>query len=113
MEKTCLTCNSKFTGRADKKYCNEACKNDYHNQKSSGKSVNGKQQFLLAKRNHGILSRIEAAGIDQIGIKELEVCGFNFEGITGMKNPASGTPRLYCFDFSLQLYGNYYRIRKR
>ena len=31
MEKTCLECNEKLIGRADKKFCNDYCRNAFNN----------------------------------------------------------------------------------
>ena len=31
MEKECLECGTKLMGRADKKFCNDQCRNSYNN----------------------------------------------------------------------------------
>jgi hypothetical protein len=112
MEKNCLTCGEKLNGRADKKYCNDACKNEFHNRKINRQVKLGMQQLLTAKKNHDILSKIEANGIELVSIKELELSGFDFMGLTGLKRIDSENFLLYCFDFSLEAAGNKYRINK-
>jgi hypothetical protein len=112
MEKTCLTCGEKLTGRADKKYCNDACKNEFHNQQNSQRSTVEKQQWSLARKNRGILSGILASGMAEIGVTDLERFGFNFEGLTGLKRQGKGIFLLYCFEFMLKLRGNACVIKK-
>ena len=112
MEKACLTCGEKLTGRADKKYCNEACKNEFHNQKIGQRSPVEKQQLLVARKNRSILSEIEASGRAEIGVKDLERSGFNFEGLTGLKMLGKGNFLLCCFDYRLRTTAKGYRIQK-
>ena len=50
MQKTCLSCGSKITGRADKKYCNDACKNDFHNHHSGPPAHYERNQIAIAER---------------------------------------------------------------
>lgn len=113
MDKLCLTCNSKFTGRADKKFCNDACKNEYHNQLNSVKKPFEKMQLSAARKNHDILSKLETLGKEKIALEELELYGFDFEGFTGLKILNKGKFLLYCFDYRLQLNGKVYIIRKK
>jgi len=112
MQKLCLTCGKNLTGRSDKKYCNEACKNEFHNQQGVRTPPFEKNQLSTARKNRSILSKIEASGKAEIEMKELELCGFNFEGLTGLKFLGKDSLLLYCFDFSLQLNGNSCRIAK-
>ena len=112
MEKSCLTCGEKLTGRADKKYCNEACKNEFHNQQNGQRSSVEKQQLSVARKNHSILSEIEASGRAEIGVKDLERFGFNFEGLTGLQILGKGNFLLYCFDYRLMSTTKGYSIKK-
>lgn len=112
MDKLCLTCNSKFTGRADKKFCNDACKNEYHNQLNSLKKPFEKLQLSAARKNYDILSKLEILGKEKIALEELELYGFNFEGFTGVRILDKGKFQLSCFNFRLQPDGKYYKINK-
>jgi len=112
MEKLCLTCGEKLNGRADKKFCNDSCKNEFHNQQGSRKSPFEKQLLSLARKNRDILSRISASGMAEIGMKELELCGFSFEGLTGIKALDKGNFLLYCLDYRLHPAGKSYKIKK-
>ncbi|MDQ3050950.1 MAG: hypothetical protein M3Q95_08710 [Bacteroidota bacterium] len=112
MEKMCVSCGERVTGRADKKYCNEACKNEFHNRKSNRQSPAEKARMTAARKNRSILSKIEASGLTQIGKTELELCGFNFEALTGLKMLGKGKFLLYCFDYQLQLQKEEWRIER-
>ena len=113
MQKTCLSCGSKITGRADKKYCNDACKNDFHNHHSGPPAHYERNQIAIALKNHKILRKIASAGIGEIGTKELEVYGFNFEGLTGLKLLSQDNYQLFCFDYVLNKNGASFILRKK
>ena len=112
MQKTCLTCSKKLTGRSDKKYCNDACKNEFHNQQSVRTPAIEKLQLTTARKNRNILSQFEASGKAEIERAELELCGFSFEGLTGVKFLDQENFLLCCFDFRVQIKGNLCRIGK-
>ncbi len=112
MEKTCLTCGEKLTGRADKKFCNDACKNEFHNQQAALRPSYEKKQRKVARKNRSLLLKIAASGNGEIEMKELELSGFNFEGLTGLKNFGKDMVQLYCYDFILQFQGNSCKIKK-
>ena len=112
MEKNCLSCGSKITGRADKKYCNDACKNDFHNRQPIHHPNFEKTQISRVRKNHKILNKITAAGIGEIGEKELELYGFNFEGLTGLKLLEKNKFQLFCFNYTLRSNGNSFTISK-
>src|SRR5690606_33307315 len=83
MENTgnCLYCREPLRGRADKKFCDDQCRNGYNNQRknSANPFVRHINQILL--RNRRILEKLLRGRISYIRIeKELLVnTGFNFQ----------------------------------
>ena len=112
MEKKCIHCGKKIIGRSDKKFCNESCKNDYHNFCNSRKPAFIKLQNAAAKRNRSLLHQFENAGIGEMSTGELEQSGFSFEGITGIQFTAGENLLLFCFEYMLQKNGNSFTIQK-
>lgn len=58
MDKKCLECGEKIVGRADKKFCNDYCRNAYNNNlhkdsKNLIRNINNK-----LKKNYKILSEL-------------------------------------------------------
>ena len=114
MEKTCLTCQSKLTGRSDKKFCNDACRNEYHNNFCGKKNNLPQRQVAVAmKQNRKILNGLYANGIRKIAKTDLECFGFNFKGVTGLELTGKDTLKLFCFEFNLEKEGNRFFIKKQ
>ena len=113
MEKNCLSCGSILRGRADKKFCSDACKNDFHNHHPGQHYSYERRLIASALKNHRILNQIIASGIGELEEKDLESHGFNFEGLTGLRLLSKTDFQLFCFDFALLRKGNLFSIRKR
>ncbi len=66
MEKRCLECNDVLHGRADKKFCSDACRNTYNNKKKSiaGNSYVRKVNGILG-RNRNIMAELNPEGKKQ------------------------------------------------
>ncbi|HQK36823.1 MAG TPA: hypothetical protein PLC81_04250 [Bacteroidales bacterium] len=76
MDRFCLDCGSKVTGRADRKFCSDACRINYHN------SLRKKDEFLVnlinkqLKRNRTILEKHYRANRFYMPIHQLHLEGF-------------------------------------
>ncbi|HRO09867.1 MAG TPA: hypothetical protein PK611_10775 [Saprospiraceae bacterium] len=82
---TCLNCNATFAGRADKKYCSLACKNDF-NYKNRRVTRNETAYIdRILHRNREILSTLMGASkkesFDRLVIART---GFRFDFFTGI-----------------------------
>ena len=113
MQKKCLNCQEKLTGRSDKKFCNEACKNE-HNNRASGvrKRAAGTDLYSSIKKNREVLAGLFANGIREIKARDLECFGFSFKSISGVEVPDDGALLLLCVDFGLLPQGSTFRIVK-
>ncbi|MBL0342028.1 MAG: hypothetical protein IPP71_14530 [Bacteroidetes bacterium] len=113
MEKNCLTCQSKLTGRSDKKFCNDACRNEYHNQLIRNRGGGSEKKVAdTIMQNRKILSGLYANGVRQLAKTDLECYGFDFQGITGLEFLEKGKMLLFCFEFNLVKNGGWFKIEK-
>lgn len=112
MEKNCISCGKKIAGRSDKKFCNETCKNEYHNMQQSQKPAAFKQHRAAARRNRTLLLKMEASGIEKVSTRELEKIGFSFEGFTGIRFDHDESFQLICYEYLLQRNGNLFTIQR-
>ena len=87
----CLNCGLPVFGRADKKYCDDHCRNDFHNSQAVTNSRLTRSAHKNLRRNYEILSGVVEAGICEIAKDELLVYGFTTKPITEMELREDGT----------------------
>jgi hypothetical protein len=96
-----------MTGRADKKFCDDGCRNAFHNMKS-GESYNATRKInRLLRGNWVILNDLIEVGEDRISLNELERFGFDSRFVTSMEVREDGTMvyGLYDFEFIKDVEG--------
>lgn len=98
----CLECGEPIRhGRADKKFCSDACKNRYHNhQMNVFLKIHSKVIHALDK-NHKILAHCLSHGLNSIDLGEAIEWGFNPEYVTGTRRSRM-RQELRCFDIRYQ-----------
>jgi hypothetical protein len=67
----CLNCGLPVFGRADKKYCDDHCRNDFHNSQSVTNSKLMRPSHKKLRRNYEILTGVIDAGVCEIAKDEL------------------------------------------
>jgi len=97
---TCMECGRPFSGRSDKKFCDEQCRSAYHNtvRREELKCVNQTNRILL--KNRKILCELMNAGIDSLSLLKLTESGFNHNYITSF-DIKNGSTVLFCYEFSI------------
>lgn len=103
MIKKCIACNRRFSGRTDKKFCNNACKNDYHN---SHKVKLGQAESLMLssmRRNRMILEKLKINAPVEKPVSYLENLGFDQAGLSGLKLNDDNSVQTTCYDYALVL----------
>ncbi len=100
MEKKCLACNKKFTGRVDKLYCSDYCKSDYHYQKNKGKTPTFYRRIDNQLRlNHRLLKHFNKSGKSTIRAQKLIDAGFNPRIFTHYWKTKGGNVYLFCYEY--------------
>jgi predicted nucleic acid-binding Zn ribbon protein len=107
-EKRCLNCGEPVgSGRRDKKYCSEACRTDYNNNKKESPApemslpnyLKRVQQILV--RNREILDQcLGDKDVMTMDKQDLDGRGFTFKYFTS-RTRTKKTGEIYCFNFEL------------
>src|ERR1700744_4540661 len=107
-EKLCLNCGQPVgSGRKDKKYCSDACKTDYNNNKDKTElSVSDyikKIQGILVK-NREILDQCLGQGRDKKSFDKRDIMGrgFNFKYFTSQAPTREGDVYCFCFEMGFR-----------
>ena len=91
--KKCPYCNKIITGRTDKVFCDDKCRNNFYYK------VNNEQKTYIRKinsillKNRGILRTVNPSGRTSVPKLYLEELGFDFDCFTGIHKTKKG--RLY------------------
>lgn len=87
----CLNCGLPVYGRADKKYCDDHCRNDFHNNKAVHNARLTRLTHRKLRRNYEILSGVIQAGVSEVPKDELLVYGFQINSVTESELREDGT----------------------
>lgn len=113
--KQCLFCGDKISGRTDKKFCNDYCRNAYNNQLKSANTP------LVRNINNALIKNrriLEAALGEEEMVKtlreKLQQQGFNFKYFTHNYTNKKGNVYFFCYEYGyLPLEHNWLLIVKR
>lgn len=111
-ETACLECGTAFYGRANRKFCSEACKNHYNNRRhQNARDVRLKVQTRLEK-NYRILSDVLKVQKSSVDLVDLLVLGYSPNFVTSYQKTSRFTICM-CYDISFTVSATrLYNIRK-
>ena len=95
MEKLCKRCGSPLHGRADKIFCCDDCRTDYHNGLRRQREKRLREINHILSHNWQVLSARLRAGKRRVRVEELAASDFNFEIYTTSRKKFPGM-RIYC-----------------
>lgn len=98
---TCLTCQKPLRGRTDKKFCNDYCRNFFHNKEKAEKSALAHRINSLLLKNRRILHSIcnSKNGLICLSREYLQELGFSFRYFTHIKKGAEGSVYRFCYEY--------------
>lgn len=115
MQKICPECGKRIIGRADKKFCNDACRNSYNNKfnkdsKNLVRTINNR-----LRKNYRILEALNPGEKTKTTKSKLVNAGFDFNYFTSIYTTKAGTIYYFVYD---QGYlpidgGEFYALVKR
>jgi len=115
MEKSCPECGNKIIGRADKKFCSDACRNSYNNQlnKDSNNLVRNINNRL--RKNYRILEGLNPEEKTKVSRQKLNNAGFDFNFFTSIYTTKAGTIYYFVYDQGYLAIneGEFYALVKR
>ena len=99
--RTCLSCGKAVKGRSDKKFCDDYCRNQYHNLSNTGDNEYVRSITNALKKNRRILQELLPETEETAkGHKEVLIDrGFRFKYITHTYTTRKGCTYFYCFDY--------------
>jgi len=107
LKRHCLECGDILVyGRANRKFCCEACKNKWHNRRKSISWERYEQKIIhILERNHQILCHLVETGVTSIEVTDLARLGYEFDYVTSYRR--EGKRQLFqCFEIRYYQYGN-------
>jgi predicted nucleic acid-binding Zn ribbon protein len=111
----CLACGKILHGRADKKFCNDYCRNAYNNNLKSANSPFVRNINNALQKNRRILeSALGAEEMQKVQKEKLSQEGFNFKFITHTYVNKKGNTYFFCYEYGyLPLEHGWYLVVKR
>lgn len=95
----CLECGEKITGRSDKKFCNDACRNAFNNKQNKDSSNLMRNIHNKLRKNYRILAEQNfVEGKAKITREKLNLKGFDFEYFTNFKIYKNGAEYRFIYD---------------
>jgi predicted nucleic acid-binding Zn ribbon protein len=114
--KLCMACGKAIIGRADKKYCDDFCRNNYNNTIKADANNFVRNVVNALKKNRRILEELLPEGEEMLrcSADKLNRAGFEYRYHTHTYTNKKGDTYLFCFEYGyLQLEGNSVLIVKR
>jgi len=97
--KHCHECGTQLTGRTDKKFCSDHCRNYYNNSLYKQRNEVIKIINRKLKRNTVILERLVTHGISKIKKEQLRAEGFDFGFFTHQFTVSTGEKYNCCYNY--------------
>jgi hypothetical protein len=114
MQKTCPECGDKIIGRADKKYCGDACRNSANNKLNTDSKNLVRNTNNKLRKNYRILEKLNPDTKTKTTREKLVLAGFDFELFTSIYTTKAGTTYFFVYDQGyLPLDGDFYALVKR
>jgi hypothetical protein len=106
MKNQCLECKSAFTGRSDKKFCSDYCRNSFNNRRNSQSNNYIRRVNYVLKKNRKILASYYSPDDCVINRNKLLMDGYNFNFFTSYQKTNDGKTYYFCYDFGFQVVKN-------
>ncbi len=115
-ERVCLECGERIVGRLDKRFCTDACRNQYHYQANNAPINYVRNVVNALKRNRRVLSELNTGpeGKTRVHRDKLVERGFNFMYHTNVHRTKAGNTYVFCFEQGyLDLGENWFTLVRR
>ena len=108
MTRSCEYCHKIMHGRSDKKFCNDQCRNNHHNDLKGTSSKLVRTINHALGRNRRIIQHLLPANCETIKIKKEKLIkeGYNFNYHTHSYQTQNGKTYSFCYDMGYLLLDN-------
>jgi len=100
--KKCLACDKTIKGRADKKFCDDSCRNNYNNRMNCYSSPLVRDINNILRKNRRILEELLAPLEKKVLVIERQRLlerGFRFDYMTEHYHPDKKEHYCYCYEY--------------
>jgi len=113
--RNCLACGKILHGRADKKFCNDYCRNAYNNQlKAASSNIVRNINNTLIKNRRILESLLGSEEMSKTTKEKLLQQGFSFKYLTHSYKNKKGNVYFFCYEFGyLPLEHDWYLVVRR
>jgi predicted nucleic acid-binding Zn ribbon protein len=108
MDNFCLDCGTPLMGRVDKKFCNDQCRNNYHNKENREDSALIRYLNAILRKNRNILKNLNPVGKAKVKKQELVTAGFNFKYFTNLYQTKDKRTYYFVYEHGYTDIGNDY-----
>ena len=112
MEKrTCPECGIKVSGRKDKIFCSDYCRNTFNNKQNEDANSTVRKINGILRKNRRILAGLNPDGKKTVDGITLAEQGFNFHYFTNIYKTQKGSKYFFCYDYGyLKLENDQYML---
>lgn|SRR5690606_20389055 len=96
--KNCLACGERFAGRADKKFCSDACRNAFNNKNNADQVNLMRNVHNRLRKNYRILCAINGGSRTKTTREYLAKQGFEFNLVTNIHRTSKGNTYYFLYD---------------
>jgi len=95
-----LDCGEVIHGRADKKFCNDMCRNNYNNQLNSSSYNLIRNINNILRRNRRIMEELNPSGKTKTTREKMLVKGFDFDYFTSTYQTKNDKRYHFCYEYA-------------
>ncbi len=111
VERICLECSYKLTGRKDQKFCCDQCRNTFNNRINEDANNYVRRVNHILRKNRRILEKCNPSGKVTVDGLRLAEEGFNFHYYTNVYETKKGSIYFFCYDYGyLKLENDQYML---
>ncbi|MDD3003659.1 hypothetical protein [Flavobacterium sp.] len=96
--KSCIECGDQFSGREDKKFCSDGCRNAYNNKINKDSTNYMRNINNKLRKNYRILEELNVEGKTKVSRAKLISKGFDFEFFTNILNTKTGNTYYFLYE---------------
>jgi hypothetical protein len=115
-QRLCLSCGEPLKGRSDKKFCDDYCRNAYHNNLNSDENNFVRNVNNILRRNRRILEQLIPQGQETGNASKTKLLekGFQFKYLTDILKTQKGKTYYFCYEYGyLPLSNDWFTIVKK
>lgn len=100
MERLCLYCQDSISGRIDKKFCSDQCRNAYNNEKNAGAENHVRRINGVLRKNRKLLEDVSGKiNKKVVPVVSLTNAGFSFNYYTSSYTTKKGHIYFFCYEY--------------